>query len=408
MEMKRRDAMALLAGLAVTACAGGTSQASSAAGTSPSAGEPSGTPAPTPTPQPSPAPVGGLNALARAKGLRVGSCFAWSLPGADAGSFANPSYADLLIRDCGLLVPENELKWQALRPSATTFDFARPDAMLAWAKAGNFAVRGHNLLWHQPKWLPRWLNDYDFGATPAREAERLLVTHIDTVCGRYGSQISSYDVVNEAVDPATSGLYQTSLSRALGGAEATLDLAFRAAKAAAPHAQLVYNDYMSWEPGNAQHRAGVLKLLEGFRQRNVPVDALGVQSHIMTQGIDARAGAASLEGEWRRFLDAVTAMGYDLLVTEFDVRDNNLPADVVTRDQAVADYTKAYLDIMLAQPRLRDMLFWGMSDRYSWIEGFEPRPDHARRRPCPYDDRFAAKPLYTAVAAAIAAAPARR
>ena len=49
----------------------------------------------------------GLNAVARTKGMRFGSCFAWSPPGADRGSFANPEYAALLKRDCGVLVPEN-------------------------------------------------------------------------------------------------------------------------------------------------------------------------------------------------------------------------------------------------------------------------------------------------------------
>ncbi|MGE2803560.1 endo-1,4-beta-xylanase, partial [Escherichia coli] len=80
--------------------------------------------------------------LAAAKGMRLGSCFAWSEPGADRGSFANPAYARLLKRDCGLLVPENEMKWQALRPSATTFDFTRFDAMMAWADANALPVRG--------------------------------------------------------------------------------------------------------------------------------------------------------------------------------------------------------------------------------------------------------------------------
>ena len=161
---------------------------------------------------------------------------------------------------------------------------------------------------------------------------------------------------------------------------------------------------MSWEPGNATHRAGVLKLLEGFKARGVPVDALGVQSHLVTQGIDTRTSIAAIAGEWRRFLDAVTAMGYGLVVTELDVRDNNLPADIAVRDRAVADFTRGYLDFMLAYPQLRDVLLWGMTDRYSWIEGFEPRKDQASRRPCPYDATFKPKPMYTAIAAAIAAA----
>ncbi len=349
----------------------------------------------------------GLQSLAGAKGLRLGSSFGWAAKGADRGSFANPAYAELLTRDCGLLVPENEMKWQALRPTPTSFAFAKFDAMMAWADANSLPVRGHNLLWHQPKWMPRWEETHDFGATPVRAAEQLLVEHITTVCQRYGTRIRSYDVVNEAVNPKDASLYQTALSRALGGPEPTLDLAFHTARRAAPHAQLVYNDYMSWEPGNATHRAGVLKLLEGFKARGVPVDAIGVQSHLVTQGVDARATITGLEGEWRRFLDAVTAMGYGLVVTELDVRDNNLPTDIAVRDRAVADFTRGYLDVMLAYPKLHDVLLWGMTDRYSWIEGFEPRKDKARRRPCPYDAGFKPKPMYAAIAGALAAAAPR-
>ncbi len=347
-----------------------------------------------------------LQRLAAAKGMRFGSCYAYGQPGADRGSFANPAYARLLTGECGLLVAENEMKWQALRPSPTSFDFTRADAMAAWAKTARLPVRGHNLLWHQPKWMPRWMKDHDFGKRPASAGAGMLTNHIDTVCRRF-PDIVSWDVVNEAVDPADGSLYRTALSDAIGGPEATLDLAFRTAKAAAPRAELVYNDYMSWEPGNGRHRDGVLRLLEGFRRRGVPVDTLGVQSHLVTQGVDGTATGRQLESDWRRFLDAVTAMGYRLAITEFDVRDNGLPVDPAIRDRAVAEFGRAYLDVTLSYPSLRDVLVWGMTDRYSWIEGFEPRKDRAPRRPCPYDRNFAAKPLRAAIAAAIQGAPAR-
>jgi endo-1,4-beta-xylanase len=406
--ISRREGLGLLVGMTLSACSGGSSGEGPASAPPPAGSLPTPTPQPSPTPSPTPGVVtGSLNTAAAAKKMRFGSAFAFGTAGADRGSFANPAYAALLERECGLLVPENEMKWQSLRPSATAFDFARFDAMMAYAQARGLAVRGHNLLWHQPKWMPAWEESYDFGTNPATEAARLLSTHIQTVMRRYGTQITSYDVVNEAVNNTDGTLYATALSRAMGGAEPTLDLAFRTARAEAPHAQLVYNDYMSWEPGNANHRAGVLKLLEGFRARGVPVDALGVQSHIITQGADGAAGVAQLQGEWRRFLDAVTAMGYSLLITELDVRDNNLPADVGVRDRAVADYTRGYLDVMFAYPQLSDVLVWGMSDRYSWIQGFEPRADGARRRPCPYDEDFAAKPMRTAIADAFAAARVR-
>jgi len=348
-----------------------------------------------------------LNAIAAARGMRFGTAVPWQAGGRDGVPVADPAYGRLIAAQCGLIVAENEMKWQHLRPSPTAFAFAHFDAIMAWAEREHLAVRGHNLLWHQPKWFPRWLNDYDFGPQPRAAAEALLTTHIRTVIDRYGRRIASYDVVNEAVRPEDGILYETSLSKALGGPEATLDLAFHTARAAAPQAQLVYNDYMSWEPGNAAHRTGVLRLLEGFRRRGVPVDALGVQSHLITQGLDTGASVAPLQGEWRRFLDAVTAMGYGLLITELDVRDNKLPAAIAPRDRAVADFTRAYLDITLSYPKLRDVLCWGLGDAHSWIEGFEPRPDGAKRRPTPYDVALQPKPMRAAIARALAAAPPR-
>jgi len=402
--ISRRESLAMAAGMVLTACAGGGSSSASGASPSPT---PAPSPAPTPTPTTPTPPALSLNAAAVAKRMRFGSAFAWSNPGADSGAFANPNYAALLEGECGLLVPENELKWQSIRPSPTSFDFTRFDAMLTYAESRKLAVRGHNLLWHQPKWMPAWEESYDFGASPATEAARLLTEHIRTVTTRYGTRIKGYDVVNEAVNPSDQSLYQTALSRALGGAEATLDLAFHTARDNAPQAQLVYNDYMSWEPGNDQHRAGVLKLLEGFRKRGTPVDALGVQSHLITQGTDTAGSVSAQQAAWKSFLDQVVAMGYKLLITEFDVRDNNLPADIAARDRAVADYSRAYLDVMFSYPQLADVLVWGMCDRYSWIEGFEPRSDGAKRRPCPYDANFSAKPLRAALADAFAAAAAR-
>ena len=350
------------------------------------------------------APAPGLNAIAAKRGLRFGSAVAWCPPGADRGGVGNPRYTALLARDCGILVAENEMKWQRLRPAPDRFDFERADAIAAYAKATGMAMRGHTLLWHQTKWMPRWEATHDFGSRPATAGAAMLTNHIQTVIGRYAPRVTSWDVVNEAVNPDGSGLYETALSRAIGGAEPTLDLAFRTARAAAPGAELVYNDYMGWEPDNARHRAGVLKLLEGFRARGTPVDALGLQSHLVTQ---VGGSVTAQQAEWRRFLDAVTAMGYKLVVTEFDVRDNGLPADAAPRDRAVADYARAYLNVTLAYPQLRDVLAWGMSDRYSWIEGFEPRKDKALRRPTLYDRELRAKPLHAAVAAALAAASER-
>ena len=80
-----------------------------------------------------PAAADSLNALAKRNGRRFGSAVAWGKPGADRGSFANPAYARILERECGLLVPENELKWQWSRPGPDKFDFRQMDAIADYA-----------------------------------------------------------------------------------------------------------------------------------------------------------------------------------------------------------------------------------------------------------------------------------
>jgi len=380
----RRQALAGLGALTVAGCSGiGTGSSSQAQGTSPS---------------PS------LNALATRSGRRWGSAVGWSATAA-GGSVQNPDYTAILRHECGVVVPENEMKWQATRPGPDSFDFTRMDAIAAWARTNNLDLRGHTLLWHRPRWFPEWLNNYDYGANPASEAERLLTTHIRAVIDRYRGQITSYDVVNEAIDHDTNGLMQTSMSRAMGSEEAVLDLAFHTAREALPDGDLVYNDYMSWEPAHAEHCADVLRLLEGFRRRNVPVDTLGIQSHIEMFSIDPATGVGPYrEREWRAFLDEAVAMGYKLLISEFDVKDKALPTDVAARDAKIADYTRRYFDVMLEYDALGDILAWGMVDRFNWLQGFAPRDDGLEVRGTPYDSDYRPKPMRDAIAASLAAA----
>jgi len=350
-----------------------------------------------------------LDTLARKSGRRFGSAVAWSPPGADRGSFANPLYAAILQRECELLVPENELKWQWSRPGPDAFDFRQFDAIAEYAARHDFKLRGHTLFWTPAKWYPKWLAHYDFGPQAGRSAEALLTNHVRTVCRRYGERIYSYDVVNEAVQPETGEIRDTNVTRALGR-ETFVDLMFHTARAEAPHAQLVYNDYMSWERNSEDetHMRGVLNLLEGFRKRGTPVDALGIQSHIRLLKHEPVASIVrESEGPWCRFIDEAVGMGYKLLITEFDVNDRTAPSAIGPRDRMVADYARAYLDLMLSYPQLGDVLCWGMVDRYSWLGGFDPRSDKLPKRGLPYDRAFRPKALREAIAAAFASPTAK-
>jgi len=345
-----------------------------------------------------------LEALARAKGFHFGTALG-------TRALDDGPYLDLIRAQCGILVPENELKMPALQPKPGAWDFSRADRLLDFAATNDLKARGHCLLWHHPRWLPRWLDGYDFGSNPGAGAEALLREHIELTCKQYEKRIVSWDVVNEAVDNLTGNMRETALSKAMGTPDQVLEFAFRAARAVLPDTELVYNDYMGWESDNAAHRNGVLRLLERFRKNGVPVNALGIQGHIGAGNQDSNANRAfdsRDEKSWRKFLEDVTAMGYALLITEFDVHDEPLPADASARDRSVAALGRGFLDVTLSFTQVNAVLCWGLADSHTWLQRRNPRPDGLPKRPTPYDEQLRPKALRQAMAAAFRAAPPRK
>lgn len=341
-----------------------------------------------------------LKSLAAKKGILFGSSVGAGRAGTLSGSFHDPAYVDILKCECAVLVAENEFKSYVIAAERDKYNFAPGDLIASFAASSSMKLRGHTLLWNRDKYMPKWLLD-SLAAAPAAATEKYLRDYIQRVCTHYGEQVYSWDVVNETVDPKTGEVRVTPFTRVLEFD--ALRIAYEAAREHAPRAQLVYNDYMSWEAGNEQHRTGVLKLLEQFKNRKVPVDALGIQSHI---GNDGNIHAAQ-QREWRAFLDAAVGMGYKLLITEFDVNDKDLPSDIPKRDAQIAAAAKAYLDVMLSYPQLNQVLCWGMVDKHSWLQNFSPRSDKTPQRPTPYDAAYHPKPLRDAFAAAFESAPKR-
>jgi endo-1,4-beta-xylanase len=341
-----------------------------------------------------------LKSIAADKGILFGSSVGAGEPGALSASFNDAGYRDILQKECAVLVPENELKSYVIAAQPGVYHFERGDRLAQFAKTNGIKMRGHTLLWNRVEYTPKWLLSHVTSLT-ATEAEKFLRDYIQRVCTHYGTQIHSWDVVNETVDPKSGRLRDTPFIKVLGFD--ALRIAFEAAREHAPGAQLVYNDYMSWEAGNEQHRDGVLRLLEQLEARNVRVDALGVQSHI---GNDGRIQDTQNQ-QWRAFLDEVVGMGCKLLITEFDVNDKDLPGDPGKRDAEVAATAKGYLDLMLSYKQLDQVLCWGMVDKFSWLQNFSKRADKMPQRPTPYDDNYRPKPLRDAIAAAFESAPTR-
>ncbi len=342
-----------------------------------------------------------LAQLAGAKGLRFGTAAAVrGAPG--SWQVEDEDVRAVILAECNIIVPENELKMYVTHNNnATDYNFGPGDLLLDFCQKNGMAMRGHNLFWARDEFTPKWLKDYDFGNNAKANAEKLLRDYIATVTDHYGTRLTSWDVINETIDPATGEVRSNVFTRVLGND--ALRIAFDEARQHLPNMQLVYNDYMGWDNEGAPHRDGVLKLLHWFRDNKVDVDALGLQSHLGTDH-DLKTGDPAA---WKAFLDEVSGLGFDMLITEFDVNDRYVDGNYAERDAVVAETATRYLDLTLSYTQVKDMLCWGIDDKYNWLQGFTPRKDKARLRPTPYDDDFRPKPLRTAIANAFRNAPAR-
>ena len=149
-------------------------------------------------------------------------------------------------------------------------------------------------------------------------------------------------MVNEAilpVDGQPGGLRKSLWYEQIG--PEYIELAFRTARAADPHARLTYNDYgvESESDEHAERRHLILELLRSLKKRNVPLDAVGIQSHVKAaQPVSFGKGLAD-------YIEAIRQMGLEVYLTELDVNEDDIPDnDPVKRDAVIAQTYRDYLE----------------------------------------------------------------
>src|SRR5262249_54109646 len=93
-----------------------------------------------------------LGRLAAARGLGYGTTIS------AAQIRSDPAFVALVLQQAGLVVPENDMKWQFMNRGAPgDDDFGPADAIVDFAAANGLVPRGHNLLWYHR--TPRWFFD---------------------------------------------------------------------------------------------------------------------------------------------------------------------------------------------------------------------------------------------------------
>ncbi|WP_427165698.1 endo-1,4-beta-xylanase [Streptomyces sp. C1-1] len=292
-----------------------------------------------------------LGAAAAQSGRYFGTAIA-------SGRLGDSAYTSIASREFNMVTAENEMKIDATEPQRGQFNFSAGDRVYNWAVQNGKQVRGHTLAWHSQQ--PGWMQS--LSGSSLRQA---MIDHINGVMGHYKGKIAQWDVVNEAFADGSSGGRRDSNLQRTGND--WIEVAFRTARAADPAAKLCYNDYNieNWTWAKTQ---GVYNMVRDFKQRGVPIDCVGFQSHFNS--------GSPYNSNFRTTLQNFAALGVDVAITELDIQG------------ASSSTYAAVTNDCLAVSRCLGITVWGVRDSDSWRSGDTPLL---------FNNDGSKKPAYTAV-----------
>jgi endo-1,4-beta-xylanase len=313
----------------------------------------------------------GLRSAADAAGIDFGSAVT-------AGALADEAYRNLLVDNVNMVSTVDELDAGVVQPQPGVYDFTRADELVDFASANGMTARGHRLVTSDG--LPDWIVN---GTWTAETLAEVLRDHVTQVVSHYAARnpgvVTQWDVVDEAFLP--DGTLRNSIWRQVIGDD-YLRIAFEAAHAADPTAQLFYDDFyddlsvtqdavdngVPIVPGATTERSscadvpkcvGVQAAIAVLVDAGVPIDGIGVQARILSPN----------PFDVAQFTTWVEDLGLRWAITELDVP---LPATEITNADSLAFQAQVYADTLsrcVDSAACNTFVTWGVTDR------LPPSPD---------------------------------
>jgi endo-1,4-beta-xylanase len=223
-------------------------------------------------------------------------------------------------------------------------------------------VKGHPLVWTVPKAIPDWLKKY------SRE-ERLVILekHVKDMVRQGGDRIHNWDVVNEMLwEPAFKNIYERHWPH-IDSIDEIADyvaLALQWVKEENPKPLRIINDYGLIKEFNPyiipytsvkEQRNRYIQLVKALQERNAPLDAIGVQSHVGTWYEPDEIVIA---------YDELAATGLPIHITEFWARIKDCPVDVsdmtqTEKDSLLKQYLIDFYTVAFGHPAVEHITYWG-------------------------------------------------
>ena len=230
-----------------------------------------------------------------------------------------------------------------------------------WFGERGTVVKGHPLVWHtvQPGWLL---------GLPDAEVERLQRERIRRDVAAFRGVIDTWDAINEVVIMPVFTAEEnaiTPLARRKGRVE-TIRMAFEEARAENPGATLLLNDF--------DMSTAYECLIEAVLEAGIPIDRLGLQSH-MHQGYWGEEKTLAILDRFSRYnipihFTETTLMSGDVMPQHVvDLNDWQVESWPSTPEgeERQADEVERHYRTLLSHPSVEAMTYWGLSDRGMWL-----------------------------------------
>ncbi|URE24002.1 hypothetical protein MUK42_07826 [Musa troglodytarum] len=192
----------------------------------------------------------------------------------------------------------NEMKWYFNEAEEGNETYAVADAMVAFAKQHGIAVRGHNVVWDDTRYVQNWVQ-----SLPTQKLREAVNRRFNSVMTRYRGQVIAWDVVNENVHYS---YYESRLG------ENASSIFYQQAHQLDPNSLMFLNDYNTLEAPEDE-KVTPEKYLQKLQQirsfGNFPRMAIGLEGHFTTPDISYMRSA----------LDKLAGANIPIWLTEVDV-----------------------------------------------------------------------------------------
>ncbi|MEV4421328.1 endo-1,4-beta-xylanase [Patulibacter sp. NPDC049589] len=341
-----------------------------------------------------------LATVAEARKVPLGAAMDWAKLSPNTPDAA--AYRNAFQQNYGVLVPENEMKMNALWTSmpimigdtvlSTGINYATMDKIASYAAQNNKKLRGHTLVFcstngqGEPPWLPLFNVLFPNGQTRTDMLRKFLRVYIHDVVLRYKTQVTSWDVTNEFFVDPTPGSPNNGdgkqrpcfWTNELG--ESVIADAFRWAREADSTAKLYANE-AGLDDENDASRYGRSRIL-ALRSQGVPIDGIGLQMHLDTNSL-----AGHTQSIMQPYFTSYTSRGVSVMVTEMDVRYAIPTSSYVSSTGQALAQRDLYANIASACQNdvgCTGFNTWGVGDKYTWRDAFVPAGGPNHEWPLPF------------------------